>query len=52
MRVLTIHEDGSVEEFEIADELFTPYAPGPVVLPESGGYGHAAALAALESHSA
>lgn len=52
MKVLTIHDDGSVEEFEIADELFTPYAPRSVVpREEPESFGHVAALMAVLSAS-
>jgi hypothetical protein len=44
MRVLTIHEDGSAEEFDIKDDLFT-MSPLPLhAAPEPNAYGHASAL--------
>lgn len=47
MNVLTIHDDGTIEEFEIPDELFESYEPTTVRVGTPEGFGHAASVAAL-----
>jgi hypothetical protein len=45
MKAVTIHDDGTTEEYEIEDELFT-LTPRALRAPESESFGHAAAVAA------